>query len=90
MLSQEMVGIISTHKNKMSPPLRPSLSPPKGGTDTVFGCFLSLGGPFRADSFCNDLGISSLRFRHPTKGIPAEKMFDPPQRGGQTLFLCVF
>ena len=74
----------------MIPPPPESIVPPQGGTETVFGSFLSLGGSVWADSFCNESEISCIKFRHPTKGIPAEKMFDPPQRGGHTLFSGVF
>ena len=46
MLSQEMVGINSTHKNMMPPPQTKSGPPPRGGQTLFFGCFFSLGVPF--------------------------------------------
>ena len=48
---------------------------------------------FWPDSFCDESDISCPKFRHPTKGIPVEKMWgalSAPKKGGQTLFLGVF
>ena len=67
-----------------------SWPPPWGGTETVFRSFLSPGRLDQADSFWTESEISCIKFRQPTKGIPAEKMLDPPQRGGQTLVSGVF
>ena len=76
------VSMVRLRPQLMIPPPPESIVPPQGGTETVFGSFLSLGGSVWADSFCNESEISCIKFRHTTKGIPAEKMFDPPFRGG--------
>ena len=49
-------------------------------------CFLGLGGSVWADSFCNESEISCIKFRHPTRGIPVQKMFNPSQGGTDTYF----
>ena len=66
--------------------------PPKGGTHSVFWSFLSLGRSVWADSFCNEPEITCTKFRHPTKGIPVQKMLGgtfcpPPLRGDALCFL---
>ena len=50
------------------------------------GCFLSPGSSVWAYSFCNESEIHCIKFRHPAKGIPAEKMFDPPSGGDRHCF----
>ena len=84
------MSMVRLRPQLMIPPPPESIVPQQGGTETVFGSFLSLGGSVWADSFCNESEISCIKFRHHTKAIPAEKMFDPPSGGGQTLFLGVF
>ena len=84
------VSMVRLRPQLMIPPPPESIVPPQGGTETVFGSFLSLGGSVWADSFCNESEISCIKFIHHTKGIPAEKMFDPHFMGGQTLFSGVF
>ena len=68
--------------------------PPKGGTHSVFGTFLSLGRSVWADSFCNESDISCLKFRHPTKGIRDEKKVGafsaPPKKILVKIFLLKF